>query len=97
MVEQILEQQQPICATVLELRKGDLKPTDQEFSTIEAFKEVMEPIVKITEAIGADTWVTISSVRPILNQLLDKHSKCSSSDSHTVKSIEQAIHKDLKD
>ena len=53
-MERILEQQQqqPLCATLLELKKGDLMPTDREFSTREAFKEVMKPIVEITEANG---------------------------------------------
>ena len=97
MMERILEQQQPMCATLLELKKGDLMPTDREFSTLEAFKEVMKPIVEITEAIGAEQWVTISAVRPVLHKLLEKHLKPSSSESLTVKMIKEAVRNDLKD
>ena len=28
MIDRILEQQQPLCAALLELKKGDLMPTD---------------------------------------------------------------------
>ena len=34
MVERIIEQQQPLCATLLELHKGDLMPSDTEFKTL---------------------------------------------------------------
>ena len=35
MVEQVVEQQQALCAALLELRKGDLMQSDQEFTAIE--------------------------------------------------------------
>ena len=34
MLECILKQQQPLCATLLEIRKTDLMPTDGEITTI---------------------------------------------------------------
>ena len=73
MIKRMLEQQQPLCATLLELHKGDLWPTDTELKTLEGFVMVMEPLVEITEAIGADKWVTISTLRPILHKLLETH------------------------
>ena len=60
MVQRVLEQQQPLCATLLELKKGDLMPSDSEFDTMEKYVIVMKPLVEITEAIGAEQWVTIS-------------------------------------
>ena len=63
MAERILSQQQPICATLIELRKGELMPTDAEFKTLEYFVEVMKPFVEITEA---KKWVTISTFTPLL-------------------------------
>ena len=45
MAERILSQQQPLCAALLELRKGDLMPSDGEFTTLESFVKVMRPIV----------------------------------------------------
>ena len=53
MIERILEQQQPLCITLLVLKKGDFMPTDIELSNIELFIQVMKPIVEITEALGA--------------------------------------------
>ena len=54
MVERILPQQQPLCATLLELHKGDMMPSDAEFSILEIFVKVMKPLVDITEDIGAE-------------------------------------------
>lgn len=59
MAERVLSQQQPLCAALLELRKGDIMPFDGEFTTLESFVKVMHPVVQITEAIGAEKWVTI--------------------------------------
>ena len=42
MVERILAPQQPLCATLLELRKGDFMPSESEFSTMETFVAVMK-------------------------------------------------------
>jgi len=64
MVQRVLEQQQPLCATLLQLKRGDLMPTDLEFSVLEKYVIVMKPLVSITEAIGAEKWVTISMLRP---------------------------------
>ena len=54
MVERILRQQQPLCATLLEIHNTDLMPTDSEFKTLEEFVTTMRPLVDITEAIGAE-------------------------------------------
>ena len=70
MIERILEQQQPLCATLLELKKGNLMPTDIKFSNMELFIQVMKPIVEITEALGAQQYVTIFILRPLLHKLL---------------------------
>ena len=66
MVERIISQQQPLCVALLELRKGDLMPSDDEIKTLESFLEVMKPLVMMTEAIGG---VTITSVRPLIYNL----------------------------
>ena len=53
MASRVLEQQQPLCATLLELHRGDLMPSDSEFSTLECYRAIMKPLVEITEEIGA--------------------------------------------
>ncbi len=39
MVERVLEQQQPLCGTLFELRKGDLMPSDAEFRVLQGYHE----------------------------------------------------------
>ena len=55
MVSRILEQQQPLCATLSEQHKAELMPTDLEFRTLEEFVSVMKPLVDIMEAIGSES------------------------------------------
>ena len=53
MLDRILKQQQPLCATLIEIHKSDLMPTDSEISVMEAFLTVMKLIVEMTEVIYA--------------------------------------------
>ena len=91
MVQRVLEQQQPLCATLLELKKGDLMPSDAEFSTMETYVEVMKPLVVITEALGAEKWVTISMVRPLLYKLLKVHLVSKLTDTSMEKALKHAM------
>lgn len=91
MVQRVLEQQQPLCATLLELQRPDLLPTDAEITAMEVFVEVMKPFVQITEIMGAETWVTSSAVRPLLYKLLYNHLSASSADSRLKKEVKSAI------
>ena len=89
MIQRVLEQQQPLCATILELKKGDLMSTDVEFSNMEMFVQVMKSIVEITETLGAQKYVTISMVRPLLHKLLNNILKNSDSDSRLTKMMNE--------
>lgn len=62
MATRILEQQQPLCASLLEIHKTELMPTDAEFKTLEEFASVMKVLVDVTEAIGGETWITVSTI-----------------------------------
>ena len=95
MVERILAQQQPICATLLEIRKGDLMPSDDEFATMESFVKTMKPLVEITEVMGAEKWITISAVRPLLHKVLNTYLQPSSSDTTVEKAMKQAMLQNL--
>lgn len=95
MAERVLSQQQPLCAALLELRKGDLMPADGEFITLESFVKVMHPVVQITEAIGAEKWVTISAVRPLLYKLLSGIFLIGEQDTNLEKSMKLAMHSNL--
>ena len=95
MAERVLIQHQPICATLMELKKGDLMPTDSEFKTLEHFVKVMKPFVEITEALGAEKWVTISSLTPLLYKILNVYLKVTTDDDRVVVSMKEAMYHDL--
>lgn len=52
MMERIIMQQQPICATLLEIKRGDLMPSEDEFAAMESFIKILKPLVEITETMG---------------------------------------------
>ena len=62
MIQRALEQQQPLCVTILELKKGDLIPTNVEFSNMELFMQVMKSIVEITKALDTTVAFGCSSL-----------------------------------
>ena len=95
MAERILSQQQPICATLIELRKGEMIPTDNEFKTLECFVKVTKPFVDITEALGAEKWVTISTLTPLLHKILNIYLKVASTDEKVVAAMKEAMYQDL--
>jgi len=61
MVERVVELQQPICAALLQLKRGELMPTDTEFVTMSDYLSVMKPLIQIIEALGGEK-VTITMV-----------------------------------
>jgi len=79
----------------MELKKGKLMPTVGELKTLENFIKVMKPFVKITEALGAEKWVTISSLTPLLYKILNVCLKVSSDDDKVVVSMKEAMYCDL--
>ena len=97
MVSRILEQQQPLCATLLEIHKTELMPTDVEFNTLEELVTTMKPLVDITEAIGSEKWITISTVQPILTKLMKFHLAFDANDSVLIKTIKKVMLDDLKE
>ena len=97
MIQRVLEQQQPLCATVLELKKGDLIPTDVELTNMEIFVEIMKPIVEITEALGTQKYITTSVIRPLLHKLLNNILKNSDSDCRFTKMMKLRMKENLHD
>ena len=68
MAERIILMQQSLSATLYAIRKGDLMPSDSEFIILEEYITTMKPVIEITEAIGREKWVMISTVRPLLHK-----------------------------
>ena len=95
MLERIIGQQQPLCAATIQLKKTDLMPSDNEISSMEAFLEVMKPVVRITEVIGGEAKLTISAVRPLLQKLF-KHLVVNPADTTLVSQLKEAVAGDLE-
>ena len=91
MVQRVLEQQQPLSASLLQLRRGDLIPPNAEISTINKFVEIMKPFVDMTEGIGGEKWVTISSVRPLIQKITSCFLQTSDHDHSVVKEMKQVM------
>ena len=72
-------------------------PTDRDFSTMELFVEVMKPLVDITEALGAQKFVTISTVRALLYKLFNNFLKPADSDSRLMKMMKFKMQENLHD
>ena len=96
MIKRVLEQQQPLCAALLALKKDDLMPSDSEFAVMEMYVEIMKPLATITEGIGPQKWVTISSVRPILHKLLNVNLGEQDNDMSQQKAIKSAMQLNLQ-
>ena len=82
MVDRVLEQQQSLCAILIEIRRPELMPTDGEI-----LEEVMKPVAQITETMGGEKHVALSSVRPFICKLLNKYLEIEPSDSRVKKEI----------
>ena len=59
---------------------------------MKVYIEVMKPMVTITEAIGAQQWVTISTLRPLLHKLLKSHLIEKSNDKSVAKKMKSEMH-----
>ena len=73
MVARLLEQQQAICAVLADDRKTwNNVSTDEEISTLEILKELLEKVFYLTNALAAEKEVTASSICSILEHLRNK-------------------------
>uniref|UniRef100_A0A1X7U5F9 HAT C-terminal dimerisation domain-containing protein n=1 Tax=Amphimedon queenslandica TaxID=400682 RepID=A0A1X7U5F9_AMPQE len=95
MIARVVEQQQPLCAALLEVKRADLFPSDNEFIAMDVYLDVMKPLVTITEAISAQKWVTISTLRPLLHKLLKSHLIEESIDTSLAKKMKSEMNNNL--
>ena len=66
-------------------------PSETEFQAMETFVEVTKPIAEITSVVGAEKWVTISAVHPLLYKLLHVHLTEKHSDTRLMKMVKKAV------
>ena len=48
MMERVIIQQQPVCATLVEIKRGDLMLNEVEFAAMESIIKILKPLVEIT-------------------------------------------------
>ena len=95
MIARVVAQQQPLCATLLEVKRAYLFPSEEEFIAMDVYLDVMKPLVTVTEAISAQKWVTISTLRPLLHKLLKSHLIEKSSDTSLAKKMKSEMNNNL--
>ena len=71
-------------------------PSDTEFAVMETYVQVMKPLVTITEAIGAQKWVTISTIHPLLHKLLNITLTEKDGDTQQQKGMKSAMRMNLQ-
>ena len=80
MVDRVMEQQTPICATLVEVKRTDLLPKDGEFSLLEAVLKVLKPF----KDVSAEN-LSVSAICPLLHYLTDTVLKVEDLDSAPIK------------
>ena len=95
MIQRVLEQQAPICATLMEVRRLDLLPTDDEFELLEEVVHVLKPFKDVTVQMSASQYMTISAICPILHHLLHTVLKENDSDSAAVRRMKVVMSSNL--
>jgi len=70
MIERVLEQLPAIRRVLVEDRKhGHLNPTWQDVSVLESINAAMKPVADFTDVLSGEKYVTVSSVKPVLELL----------------------------
>ena len=71
-------------------------PSDTEFAVMETYVQVMKPLVTSTEAIGAQKWIIISTVHPLLHKLLNITLTEKDGDTQQQKAMKSAMRMNLQ-
>ena len=97
MLTRFVEQQQAICAALLESSSRDdrhLMPTDAEISVAEELIVVLKAFHDATEIISGEKYPTIEMVRPLLKKI-EAILAIKENDGALVKQIKSEIRKDI--
>ena len=72
MVERVLEQLPAIRSVLVQDRKySHLNPTWQDVSVLESINAAMKPLADFTDVLSGEKYVTVSSVKPVLELIKD--------------------------
>ena len=90
MTERVLEQQNAICATLIDQKRLDLMPQDSEFNILQEITKMIKPFHSITsQTSGEKEYVTVSALKPLFHYLVNTL-KNPSGDAIDVESTKQA-------
>lgn len=95
MICRFIEQQSPICATLVDQKRLDLLPKDNELKLLEDMIAVLKPFKDVTMKMSADTYVTISAISPLLHHLLHNVLTANESDSTAIRQMKQEMKHNL--
>jgi hypothetical protein len=72
MVERVLEELPAIRSVLVQDRKySHLNPTWQDVSVLESINAAMKPLADFTDVLSGEKYVTVSSVKPVLELIKD--------------------------
>jgi len=71
MLARFTEQQQTVCAVLLE-DGGDHMPSSNEFTVIEELVDILKPFNDATEILSGDLYPTLGIVQPVFHQFLSE-------------------------
>ena len=97
MLERLMEQQAPIAAVLMDGKVRHLMPEGEEWSVIEVPVDILKPFQQATEAMGAVTYPTLSTVKPLLYKLVNRTLKVKENDTVVVKEVKLNIKRDLQE
>ena len=96
MLERICEQQASICAALVDLKRVDLMLQDSDVKIMEKLVEILKPFFQITETICGESYITVSSFKPLLHQLLNTALNAESDDLGAIKQLKQTVKQNLQ-
>ena len=91
MVDRVLEQM-PAIKRVLDNRTNEhLIPTRQDISVLESVNAALKPVAEFTDLLSGETYVTVSSVKPVLKLLTENVLSPAAEDTSLTKEIKKKM------
>ncbi|XP_057193820.1 E3 SUMO-protein ligase ZBED1-like [Triplophysa rosa] len=91
MVERILEQVPAIRRVLDDRRHHHLNPSWQDIAVLESVNAALKPAAEFTDLLSGESYVTVSSVKPVLKLLTEDIIKLSNEDTTLTSDIKQKM------
>ncbi|KAL0147863.1 hypothetical protein M9458_056822, partial [Cirrhinus mrigala] len=92
MIDRVLEQIPAIRRVLIDDRKhGHLNPTWQDVSVLESINAALKPVADFTDVLSGEKYVTVSSVKPVLDLLKDELLSPDSNDTTLTSNIKKKM------